>query len=70
MTKRGRTVTLGDLVVLAHNQAERLMRDPEVSSMLATWAVQRVLRSEANHRAAAELARLAEEPSPPVRKAA
>ncbi len=66
MTGRSLTVSLGDLVDLAHGQASRLMRDPEMSSMLATWVVQRVLGRKANHRAAAELVRLAAEPSRPA----
>ena len=69
MTRRGRTVSMGDLVVMAHSQAALLMRDPGVASMLAAWVVRRVLSSEANRGAAAELVRLTEEHSPAMRKA-
>ena len=56
MAKRERTIGLGDLVVLAHTEAERLMHDPAVASMVAAWVVQRVLRTSANRKVARELA--------------
>jgi hypothetical protein len=56
MAKRKCTIGLGDLVVRAQAEAERLMQDPAVASMVAAWVVQRVLASSGNRRAVAELA--------------
>ncbi len=56
-------------MVCAHEEASRLMRDPEVASMLAAWVVRRVLRAEENQRTAQALVDLAE-PRPLRRRAA
>jgi hypothetical protein len=55
MRKPGRRIQVGDLVVCAYEEASRLMRDPEVASMLAAWVVQRVLKAEDNRRTALAL---------------
>jgi hypothetical protein len=58
MAKRGRTIELGDLVVMAHTEADRLMPDPTIASIVAARVVQRILRARENRRTARELVAL------------
>jgi hypothetical protein len=72
MSQPGRKIQLGDLVVCAHEEASRLMQDPEVASMLACWVVKRVLGAESNRHVAVALAEAGRDLAPvrPLRRAA
>ena len=61
MQKSRRIVRLRDLVEVAYAEAERRVRDPLTASVLAAWAVERVLQSHRNRPVARALARMAQE---------